>query len=46
MTDYRRVHNCNEERAAVVKDLLQNVVEFCRENPTMDAESVGQLQVF
>ena len=32
-----------EERAGVVKDLLENVVEFCRQNPTMDEDSVEQL---
>ena len=32
-----------EERATVVKDLLENVVEFCRQNPTMDGDSVEQL---
>ena len=31
------------ERAAVVKDLLENVVTFCNENPTMDSDSVSQL---
>ncbi|WP_028521483.1 [Fe-Fe] hydrogenase large subunit C-terminal domain-containing protein [Ruminococcus flavefaciens] len=31
------------ERAAVVKDLLENVVTFCNENSTMDADSVSQL---
>ena len=31
------------ERAAVVKDLLQNVVTFCNDNPTMDSDSVNQL---
>lgn len=31
------------ERAATVKDLLENVVEFCNDNPTMDSDSVGQL---
>lgn len=31
------------ERATVVKDLLQNVVTFCNQNPTMDADSVNQL---
>ena len=31
------------ERAAVVKDLLENVVTFCNDNSTMDADSVTQL---
>ena len=31
------------ERAAVVKDLLENVVTFCNDNSTMDADSVSQL---
>lgn len=31
------------ERAAVVKDLLENVVTFCSDNPTMDSDSVEQL---
>ena len=31
------------ERAAVVKDLLTNVVAFCHDNSTMDAGSVSQL---
>lgn len=31
------------ERAAVVKDLLENVVSFCNDNSTMDADSVSQL---
>ncbi len=35
--------SATSERAAVVKDLLQNVVAFCNENPTMDADSVKQL---
>ena len=35
--------SATEERATVVKDLLENVVEFCRQNPTMDEDSVEQL---
>jgi iron only hydrogenase large subunit-like protein len=35
--------SATSERAAVVKDLLQNVVTFCNENPTMDSDSVKQL---
>ena len=35
--------SATKERATVVKDLLQNVVTFCSENPTMDADSVEQL---
>ncbi len=35
--------SATKERAAVVKDLLQNIVTFCSENPTMDSESVNQL---
>ena len=35
--------SATKERAAVVKDLLRNIVTFCSENPTMDAESVEQL---
>lgn len=35
--------NATEERATVVKDLLENIVEFCRQNPSMDEESVEQL---
>ena len=35
--------SATKERAEVVKDLLQNIVTFCSENPTMDAESVEQL---
>ncbi len=31
------------ERAAVVNDLLRNVVAFCEDNSTMDADSVTQL---
>lgn len=31
------------DRAAVVKDLLENVVTFCNDNSTMDADSVSQL---
>mgnify|MGYP003315251102 CR=1 FL=1 len=31
------------DRASVVKDLLENIVEFCHQNPSMDEESVGQL---
>ena len=31
------------ERAAVVKDLLENVISFCNDNSTMDADSVSQL---
>ena len=43
MTNIGESTNATGERAAVVKDLLENVVEFCRQNPTMDEESVGQL---
>lgn len=45
----KRMENIDEstsatsERAAVVKDLLENVVNFCKDNPTMDADSVTQL---
>jgi iron only hydrogenase large subunit-like protein len=35
--------SATSERAAVVKDLLQNVVTFCNDNPTMDSGSVDQL---
>lgn len=35
--------DATSERAAVVKDLLQNVVAFCNDNPTMDADTVTQL---
>ena len=35
--------SATSERAAVVKDLLENVVTFCNENSTMDADSVTQL---
>ena len=35
--------SATEERATVVKDLLENVVEFCRQNPKMDEDSVEQL---
>ena len=35
--------SATKERATVVKDLLQNIVTFCSENPTMDADSVEQL---
>ena len=31
------------ERATVVNDLLTNVIEFCKNNDTMDADCVGQL---
>lgn len=31
------------ERAAVVKDLLENIVTFCNDNSTMDSDSVSQL---
>ena len=35
--------SATSERAAVVKDLLENVVSFCNDNSTMDADSVSQL---
>ncbi|MDO4863886.1 MAG: [Fe-Fe] hydrogenase large subunit C-terminal domain-containing protein [Ruminococcus sp.] len=35
--------SATKERATVVKDLLQNIVTFCSENPTMDSDSVEQL---
>lgn len=35
--------SATSERAAVVKDLLENIVAFCNDNPTMDADSVSQL---
>ena len=35
--------SATKERAAVVKDLLENVVSFCSDNPTMDEDSVEQL---
>ena len=35
--------SATSERAAVVKDLLENVVTFCNDNSTMDADSVSQL---
>lgn len=35
--------SATSERAAVVKDLLENIVAFCNDNPTMDADSVTQL---
>lgn len=31
------------ERAGVVNDLLNNIVDFCNDNDTMDADSVSQL---
>lgn len=31
------------ERAGVVNNLLKNIVSFCNDNSTMDADSVGQL---
>lgn len=35
--------SATKERVSVVKDLLQNVVSFCSDNPTMDSDSVDQL---
>ncbi|MBQ9895399.1 MAG: 4Fe-4S dicluster domain-containing protein [Ruminococcus sp.] len=35
--------SATSERAAVVKELLENIVAFCNDNPTMDADSVTQL---
>jgi Na+-translocating ferredoxin:NAD+ oxidoreductase RNF subunit RnfB len=35
--------SATSERAAVVKDLLENVVAFCNDNSTMDSDSVTQL---
>lgn len=35
--------SATSERAAVVKDLLENIVTFCNDNSTMDADSVSQL---
>lgn len=35
--------SATSERAAVVKELLENIVTFCNENPTMDSDSVSQL---
>ncbi|WP_295066730.1 [Fe-Fe] hydrogenase large subunit C-terminal domain-containing protein [Ruminococcus sp.] len=35
--------SATSERAAVVKDLLENVVAFCNDNSTMDSDSVSQL---
>ena len=35
--------SATSERAAVVKDLLENVVSFCNDNSTMDSDSVTQL---
>ena len=35
--------SATKERASVVKDLLQNIVTFCSDNPTMDEDSVEQL---
>lgn len=35
--------SATSERATVVKDLLENVVAFCDQNPTMEAETVNQL---
>ena len=35
--------SATSDRAAVVKDLLENVVSFCNDNSTMDADSVSQL---
>ena len=43
MTNIKDSTAATEERATVVKDLLENVVEFCRQNPTMDEDSVEQL---
>ncbi|MBR4627115.1 MAG: 4Fe-4S binding protein [Ruminococcus sp.] len=43
MEDIGESNTATSERAAVVKDLLQNVVSFCNDNPTMDSESVKQL---
>ena len=43
MTSIDESTSATKERAGVVKDLLQNVVGFCSDNPTMDAESVEQL---
>lgn len=35
--------SATSERAEVVKELLENIVIFCSNNPTMDADSVSQL---
>lgn len=35
--------SATSERAAVVNDLLKNIVAFCNQNDTMDEESVKQL---
>ncbi|MBQ1518540.1 MAG: 4Fe-4S binding protein [Ruminococcus sp.] len=43
LSDIGDFTNSTGERADVVKDLLENVVEFCRQNPTMDEDSVVQL---
>lgn len=43
MTAIGESNNATSERAAVVKDLLQNVVSFCNDNSTMDSDSVKQL---
>ena len=43
MSTIDKSNSATKERTAVVKDLLQNVVAFCSDNPTMDQESVEQL---
>lgn len=43
MDDIGSSTSATSERAAVVKELLQNVVSFCNDNPTMDSDSVKQL---
>ena len=43
MQNIGEANNKTSERAGVVNNLLQNVVTFCKSNPTMDAGSVQQL---
>ena len=43
MQNIGEANNKTSERAGVVNKLLQNVVTFCKSNPTMDAGSVQQL---
>lgn len=43
MTTIGKSTAATSERAAVVKELLENIVVFCSNNPTMDQSSVSQL---
>ncbi len=43
MSNIGEANSKTHERAGVVNNLLQNVVTFCKGNPTMDAGSVQQL---